>query len=41
VSKLRGKVSAPSSPAKAGDPVNAGITDHKDREYWIPRMRGV
>ena len=36
-----GQISAPSSPAKAGDPVNAGLNDHKDREYWIPRLCGV
>src|SRR5882757_11131006 len=41
VSKERGKVSDPSSPAKAGDPVNADLTDYKDRAYWIPRLRGV
>jgi hypothetical protein len=37
----QGQFSDPSSPAKAGDPVNADITDYKDREYWIPRLRGV
>ena len=41
VSKERGKFSHPSSPAKAGDPVNADPTDYKAREYWIPRLRGV
>src|SRR6202011_5861045 len=35
-----GQISDPSSPAKAGDPVIASVTDHKDREYWIPAFAG-
>src|SRR6266704_6803554 len=42
MSNVRGNISHPSSPAKAGDPVNAGITDHRDREYChTPHARGM
>src|SRR6266436_9535243 len=47
VSKLRGNSLIRHRPpcaqlrAGAGDLVNADVTDDKDREYWIPRLRGV
>src|SRR3954451_24062441 len=40
VSKLRGKVSRPSSPAKAGDPITTDRINYKAAEYWIPPCVG-